>query len=69
MSSTNTTPIWSKINEDISIIELRKENRALDMELMEAYEKIRSLENTLAFLKLTKFSADNKKNYDRFLDI
>jgi len=46
-----------------------KENRAFDMELMEAYEKIRSLENTLAFLKLTKFSADNKKNYDRFLDI
>ena len=41
--------------------ELKKENRALDMELMEAYEKIRSLENTLAFLKLTKFSADNKK--------
>ena len=61
MSSTNTTPIWSKINEDISIIELRKENRALDMELMEAYEKIRSLENTLAFLKLTKFGAKNEK--------
>jgi hypothetical protein len=61
MSSTNTAPIWSKINEDISIIELRKENRALDMELMEAYEKIRSLENTLAFLKLTKFGTKNEK--------
>jgi hypothetical protein len=62
MSSTNTTPIWSKINEDISIIELRKENRALDMELMEAYEKIRSLENTLAFLKLTKIAESKIKN-------
>ncbi len=38
-----------------------KENRALDMELMEAYEKIRSLENTLAFLKLTKFGTKNEK--------
>jgi len=41
--------------------ELKKENRALDMELMEAYEKIRSLENTLAFLKLTKFGTKNEK--------
>ena len=40
---------------------LVKENRALDMELMEAYEKIRSLENTLAFLKLTKFGTKNEK--------
>jgi hypothetical protein len=30
---------------------LVKENRALDMELMEAYEKIRSLENRLNFLQ------------------
>lgn len=67
--SINDKAIWSIIGEERSITELRKENRALDMELMEAYEKIRSLENTLAFLKLTKFSADNKKNYDRFLDI
>jgi len=28
-----------------------KENRALDMELMEAYEKIRTLENKIAFLQ------------------
>jgi hypothetical protein len=30
---------------------LLKENRALDMELMEAYEKIRTLENKIAFLQ------------------
>ena len=30
-----------------------KENRALDMELMEAYERIRDLENQVAFLKKT----------------
>ena len=30
---------------------LLKENRALDMELMEAWEKIRSLENKIAFLQ------------------
>ena len=32
---------------------LLKENRALDMELMEAYERIRDLENQVAFLKKT----------------
>lgn len=30
-----------------------KENRALDMELMETYERIRDLENQVAFLKKT----------------
>jgi len=61
MSISNNHGIWKKINEDVSITELRKENRALDMELMEAYEKIKSLENTLAFLKLTKFGTKNEK--------
>jgi hypothetical protein len=32
---------------------LLKENRALDMELMETYERIRDLENQVAFLKKT----------------
>jgi predicted RNase H-like nuclease (RuvC/YqgF family) len=61
MSQANIPAIWKIINEEPSITELRKENRALDMELMEAYEKIRSLENTLAFLKLTKFGTKNEK--------
>lgn len=45
--------IWSILGESPSITELRKENRALDMELMEAYERIRDLENQVAFLKKT----------------
>ena len=45
--------IWSIIGEERSITELRKENRALDMELMEVYERIRDLENQVAFLKKT----------------
>ncbi len=61
MSAVNNKDLWSIIGENIAIKELKKENRALDMELMEAYEKIRSLENTLAFLKLTKFGAKNEK--------
>lgn len=39
-----------------------KENRALDMELMEAYAKIKSLENTLLFLKLSKTAESQIKN-------
>jgi len=45
--------IWSIIGEERSITELRKENRALDMELTEVYERIRDLENQVAFLKKT----------------
>jgi hypothetical protein len=59
--SISNKDLWSIIGEDSVIRELKKENRALDMELMEAYEKIRSLENTLAFLKLTKFGTKNEK--------
>lgn len=33
--------------------DLLQENRALDMELMEVYERIRDLENQVAFLKKT----------------
>ena len=59
--SISNKDLWSIIGEDSVIRELKKENRALDMELMEAYKKIRSLENTLAFLKLTKFGTKNEK--------
>lgn len=37
---------------------LLKENRALDMELMEAWEKIRSLENKIAFLQSFRWGVD-----------
>lgn len=37
---------------------LVKENRALDMELMEAYEKIRTLENRLNFLQSFHWGVD-----------
>lgn len=56
--SINNKGIWSIIGEEPSITELRKENRALDMELTEAYEKIRTLENRLNFLQSFHWGVD-----------
>ena len=50
--------IWTMLGEELTITELRKENRALDMELIEAYEKIRTLENRLNFLESLAWDVD-----------
>jgi hypothetical protein len=51
MSPVNNNGIWSLLNEDVSITELKKENRALDMEMMEMAMEIRKLKDDLAFFK------------------
>ena len=63
MSPVNNNGIWSLLNEDVSITELKKENRALDMEMMEMNMEIRKLKDDLAFLKSFHGIKSDSMNY------